>query len=234
MSSVSSAPEILPLPPFGLQDALGRRVFIRPAGADTDALVAFYERFDPADRAQGLPPTGSARIRPWLAVLAEGPGVVAWHEDHVVGHAALVPDGRGAHELVVFVLQGYRGTGIGTALVRALLGLGRARGRERCEERLLLGVRALGEEGGRDGVALGGRQILRRLRHVGEVRIGGIGAGDRGLFPGDRPALEADASRQGGRRQHLRLQRWGRGFAGAVDRGRDGLALPPASHSERL
>jgi len=128
VSPVRSATEILPLPPFGLQDALGRRVFIRPAGEDTEALVAFYERFDPADRAQGLPPTGSARIRPWLAVLAEGPGVVAWHEDHAVGHASLVPDGRGAHELVVFVLQGYRGTGIGTTLVRALLGLGRARG----------------------------------------------------------------------------------------------------------
>ncbi len=128
MSAVSSAPEILPLPPFGLRDALGRPVLMRPAGEDVDALVAFYERFDPADRAQGLPPTGSARIRPWLEVLAEGPGVVAWHEDDAVGHAALVPDGAGAHELVVFVLQGFRGTGIGTSLVRALLGLGRARG----------------------------------------------------------------------------------------------------------
>ncbi len=129
MSGSAAGFETLPLPPFGLRDALGRRVFLRPASdGDTDGLVAFYERFDPADRAQGLPPTGSERIRPWLAVLAEGPGVVAWHEDAAVGHAALVPDGSGGHELVVFVLQGYRGTGIGTSLVRALLGLGHARG----------------------------------------------------------------------------------------------------------
>ena len=69
-------------------------------------------------------------------------------------------------------------------------GLGRARGRDRCEERLLLGVRALGEKGRRDGVALGGGQILRRRRHVGEVGIGGVGAGDRGAFLGDRAALD--------------------------------------------
>jgi GNAT superfamily N-acetyltransferase len=127
----ASPSDTLPVPPFGLSDALGRHVFLRPAEQDTDALVAFYERFDPADRAQGLPPTGADRIRRWLAVLADGPGVVAWYEDDAVGHAALVPDRAGGYELVVFVLQGFRGTGIGTSLVRALLGLGRTRGATR-------------------------------------------------------------------------------------------------------
>jgi len=114
----------LPDLPFERQDPLGRRIEFRACGpADRGSVEAFYASFDPADRAQGIPPARPEALGPWLDVVLEGAGVVAVHGDRVVGHAALVRDGSGGHELVVFVLQGYRGTGTGTALVRALLGL---------------------------------------------------------------------------------------------------------------
>ncbi|HKK27210.1 MAG TPA: GNAT family N-acetyltransferase [Gemmatimonadota bacterium] len=116
------------VPPFTLTDRTGRHVEFRPYDGERDAVEAMYEAFDPADRAQGIPPATAEAREGWLDVLLPGPGVLAWHEERVVGHAALVDDMAGGHELVVFVLQGYRGTGIGTALVRSLLGLARVRG----------------------------------------------------------------------------------------------------------
>ncbi|MFB6192198.1 MAG: N-acetyltransferase family protein [Haloarculaceae archaeon] len=103
-----------------------------PAGA-LEALVAMYLAFDPDDRAQGIPPTGEDAIRDWLdSITGEGSiNVVAWHDGDAVGHATLVPDGRGAYELAIFVLSDYQEAGIGTALIEALLGLGRERGVDR-------------------------------------------------------------------------------------------------------
>lgn len=49
----------------------------------------------------------------------------------VVGHATLVPDGDGAYELAIFVLAGYQGAGIGTELLKGLLGAGAAHGIDR-------------------------------------------------------------------------------------------------------
>jgi len=119
----------LPVPPFAIEDSLGRRIAFRPhEPGDRAAVEAFYEAFDPADRAQGIPPARPEARKRWLDVVLRGPGVLAVDAEgeRVVGHAGLVDDLRGSHELVVFVLQGYRGTGIGTALVGALLGLGHA------------------------------------------------------------------------------------------------------------
>ena len=98
----------------------------------TEALVAMYEAFDPADRAQGIPPTGESRIRRWLDDLTTGEtyNVVACHEDRAVGHATLVPASEG-YELAIFVLSAYQGAGIGTELLHALLGLGAHNGVER-------------------------------------------------------------------------------------------------------
>jgi len=98
-----------------------------------EALVAMYRAFDPDDRAQGIPPTGESAIRDWLvSITAEGSiNVVAWHDGAAVGHATLVPDGRDAAELAIFVLSEYQEAGIGTALIEALLGLGREQGFDR-------------------------------------------------------------------------------------------------------
>lgn len=124
-------------PPRSVEDAEGRTIEYRTVGSgETEDLVAMYRAFDPADRAQGIPPSGEERIREWVGALsADGVDVAAVHADRVVGHATLVPDGppeeSGAYELAVFVLGEYQGAGIGTELLRVLLGAGEAAGIER-------------------------------------------------------------------------------------------------------
>jgi GNAT superfamily N-acetyltransferase len=121
------------VPPIAFEDGEGREIEIRPYDGDDDereALVAMYVAFDPADRAQGIPPSKEERVRTWLSnILTEGClNVIAWHGDEAAGHATLVPDGDGeAYELAIFVLQAYQRAGIGRRLMHALLGYG-------CEE----------------------------------------------------------------------------------------------------
>jgi GNAT superfamily N-acetyltransferase len=137
MSSETRYPEAVsgpfPTPPATMVDGADREIEVRPyddSEYDREAMVAMYEDFDPADRAQGVPPVGESRIRDWLDVLLADGGynVLAWHGDRVVGHATLVSDGDSGFELAIFVHQEYQGAGIGTALVEHLLGHGAAQG----------------------------------------------------------------------------------------------------------
>ncbi|WP_135828097.1 GNAT family N-acetyltransferase [Halorussus halobius] len=115
-----------PEPPVSFADREDRDVAVRPyEDADFEPLVEMYADFDPADRAQGIPPATESRIRDWLEVLLEGLNVVAWHGDRAVGHATLVPD-EDAYELAIFVHQDYQRAGIGSELIRVLLGHGQA------------------------------------------------------------------------------------------------------------
>ncbi|WP_254536794.1 GNAT family N-acetyltransferase [Halomarina litorea] len=126
-------------PPLRFADRADRPVVVRrlEGEADREALVEMYVAFDPEDRAQGIPPTGEARIREWLGhILTEDCiNVVAEHEDtpgtDLVGHATLVPDSEGACELAIFVLNDFQNAGIGTTLIRGLLGAGQADGVDR-------------------------------------------------------------------------------------------------------
>lgn len=130
-----------PEPPETMTDREGREIDIRESGDgpvdDPDeeraALVEMYAAFDAADRAQGIPPTGQERIERWLDTLLgeKSVNVVAWHGDAVCGHATLVPDDEGASELAIFVLQAYQRAGIGSRLIRCLLGAGAAAGVDR-------------------------------------------------------------------------------------------------------
>ncbi|WP_280587462.1 GNAT family N-acetyltransferase [Halorubrum sp. Boch-26] len=124
-----------PAPPTEFTDREDRTVEIRPYdGNETayESLVAMYDAFDPADRAQGIPPGGEERIREWLDAILAGDchNVIAWCGDEVAGHATLVPDGD-AYELAIFVHQEYQRAGIGTHLIRGLLGHGQAEGVEK-------------------------------------------------------------------------------------------------------
>ncbi|MFB6270638.1 MAG: N-acetyltransferase family protein, partial [Halobacterium sp.] len=112
-----------PRPPREFTDADGLDVEVRawrenhdPDSEAFEALVEMYVEFDPADRAQGVPPVGEQRIREWLENLLEQDGfdVLAWHGDEVAGHATLVPDDESTYELAIFVHQDYQGAGIGT------------------------------------------------------------------------------------------------------------------------
>jgi GNAT superfamily N-acetyltransferase len=117
------------------EDREGRSIEIRPfdgEGAELEALVGMYVSFDPADRAQGIPPGGEPRIRSWLDEICADDclNVVAWHGEEAAGHATLVPGGE-AYELAIFVHQTYQRAGIGTRLIEALLGYGGQEGVER-------------------------------------------------------------------------------------------------------
>jgi len=125
-----------PRPPLEVEDRDGRRIDVRRYDPDRDraALESMYESFDPADRAQGIPPVGAERIADWLDAITgpESVNVVARHDGDVVGHATLVPDGPEATaELAIFVHRTYQGAGIGGHLIEALLGAGREAGIER-------------------------------------------------------------------------------------------------------
>jgi len=129
-----------PTPPREAVDDDGRSIRYRAVGPDVaretarSKLVDMYRAFDPADRAQGIPPSTASAIESWLdAILADDARnvvAVADATDAAVGHATLVPDGE-AHELAIFVLQAYQGAGIGTELLRTALGHGAATGVDR-------------------------------------------------------------------------------------------------------
>ncbi|WP_418286230.1 N-acetyltransferase family protein [Halorubrum sp. DTA46] len=121
-----------PAPPIEFTDREDRSIEIRAyEGSEVgyESLVEMYDAFDPADRAQGIPPGGESRIREWLDAILEGDclNVIAWCGDEAAGHATLVPDGD-AYELAIFVHQAYQRAGIGTHLIRGLLGHGQANG----------------------------------------------------------------------------------------------------------
>jgi len=112
-------------PPTSFVDEDGREIRIQSLREeDIEGLVRMYEAFDPTDRAQGVPPRGTDRIRDWIENLREGVNLVAVHDERVVGHVSFVPDETGSHELAIFVDQDYQHAGIGTHLLAG--GLARA------------------------------------------------------------------------------------------------------------
>lgn len=110
-----------PSPPREVTDAEGRSIVLcHPT--ELEELVGMYAEFDPADRAQGIPPIGESAIREWLDRITTSNSVnlAARHDGHTVGHATLVGDDE--YELAIFVLQAYQNAGIGTELLRTTLG----------------------------------------------------------------------------------------------------------------
>lgn len=126
-------------PPGFFSDAAGRDIKIgvydtqSPRDGELEALVRMYTSFDPADRAQGIPPRTESAIRDWLdQILAAGSvHLIAWHEDRIVGHAALVSECGDEYELAIFVHQDYQQARIGSRLLDHLLGEAADRGIER-------------------------------------------------------------------------------------------------------
>ena len=122
-----------PDPLFAFVDANDRSVALRECGpADRVALLAMYDALDRADRAQGLPPSTTARIRSWLAdLLGDGHHLAAYHDGRAVGHACLLPARERGHELAIFVASTHQHAGIGTRLLDALIDYGADCGVER-------------------------------------------------------------------------------------------------------
>jgi len=115
-----------PTPPRTITDREGRDIHVRRGdGTDRTALIEMYKRFDPADRAQGIPPSRETAIERWLENILDEDclNVVASNDGDLIGHATLVPDEQEGYELAIFVLSDYQAAGIGTELVETLLGL---------------------------------------------------------------------------------------------------------------
>jgi acetyltransferase len=108
----------------------GGRVSIRRIDpADTDGLGAFYRALSPESRharflgiSAGI---GDAAVRHFAGVdHATSDGLIAvLHEQgpadgSIVGHLCLEPDGIGSNELAIAVADGFRGLGIGKAMVQ--------------------------------------------------------------------------------------------------------------------
>lgn len=112
-------------PPVRFRDRAGRSLrIVARDGPLVDELTEMYRDYDPRDRAQGIPPATEEGVRRWLDGLRDAIHVVALHEDRPVGHAFLAPEpGSGdVAELAIFVAGTYQDAGIGTRLMRALLG----------------------------------------------------------------------------------------------------------------
>ncbi|WP_424005069.1 GNAT family N-acetyltransferase (plasmid) [Haloarcula salina] len=104
---------------------------------DLDGLVEMYASLGAESRTMGIPPADEDALRRWLtAIVSDGWSLLATRDDRIVGHAAVIPEGDSEPEFVVFVLDGQRGRGIGTELVRQVLAY--AEGRD--HERLVLDV----------------------------------------------------------------------------------------------
>lgn len=131
-----------PTPPFEFETSDGRCVEVREYDGERDALRRMYDEFDPADRAQGIPPVREDALETWLDTVlggnesvddeedgSESVNAVAWCEGEAVGHATLVEDERlEAHELAIFVLQSHQKEGVGSRLLRGTLALAYERG----------------------------------------------------------------------------------------------------------
>lgn len=122
-------------PPLSFTDKEDRTIEVRAhdgSDEEQEALVEMYDAFDPSDRAQGIPPGREDRIRDWLENILDEDclNVIAWDDGTAAGHATLVPDGD-AYELAIFVLQAYQEAGIGTRLLKTLLGYGAEEGVEK-------------------------------------------------------------------------------------------------------
>jgi RimJ/RimL family protein N-acetyltransferase len=106
------------------RDKSGKEFVIGVSGPEQlPALLAMYADFSPRPASQGLPPEDPETCARWAKGIMEmGENLLAWREERVIGHAALVPDPkRESAEFVIFVHQASRGLGIGTELTRATL-----------------------------------------------------------------------------------------------------------------
>jgi len=106
-------------------DRLGRLFEVGECTLDDLSFVMnMYQDFLPKPASQGLPPPESETCRRWVtSLLGIAVNILAWQDNKVIGHAALIVDpGRQSGEFVVFVHQDCRNLGVGTELTRLTLG----------------------------------------------------------------------------------------------------------------
>ncbi|MFW5974299.1 MAG: N-acetyltransferase family protein [Natrialbaceae archaeon] len=127
--SSESQPEFAP-PPVSFVDQTDRAIEVEHYTGSPSPLVEMYDEFDTSSQSQGVPPRRTAQVESWVEhLLEEGENVVAVHDGDPVGHAVLIPYDD-TSELAIFVHPEYQTAGIGTRLIRGLLGRGQSVGIE--------------------------------------------------------------------------------------------------------
>jgi len=93
-------------------------------------LVCMYNHFAPKVIAQGLPPAKAAERDRWIdKLLASSWNFLAWREERVIGHSAMLPNlDKSDAEYIVFVLPSHQNRGLGTVLTCLALDTARSRG----------------------------------------------------------------------------------------------------------
>ncbi|MBX0304677.1 GNAT family N-acetyltransferase [Haloarcula salinisoli] len=131
MASSAEDSRQFPRPPHEFTDGESRTVRMAAYDGEAEPLVSMYTDFDADSRSQGVPPRKEPAIREWVTdLLDEGLNVVVWHDDRLVGHAVLMPVEDESAELAIFVHPDYQSAGIGTELIKVLLGHGQEEGLE--------------------------------------------------------------------------------------------------------
>jgi len=117
-----------PRVPLSFADEEDRSIRIEAYDGTPEPLVRMYEQFDRESQSQGVPPRTRSQIDEWVRhLLSEGLNIVAYHDERPVGHAVLLPYDD-TSELAIFVHPAYQSAGIGTRLIRGLLGQGQSHG----------------------------------------------------------------------------------------------------------
>jgi RimJ/RimL family protein N-acetyltransferase len=119
---MTSAPEVV-FKPTEVRTRKGRTLLVRVYSfEDFGALVEMYRSFEPKRVAQGLPPPDVPRIAHWLDHLQNNShALLAFDGNMIVAHAILCPIRKDQVEFTIFVLQDYRGEGLGTLLGKLTL-----------------------------------------------------------------------------------------------------------------
>jgi len=102
-------------------DKSGQPYSIGNGNATNGSLIMdMYRVFSPRPASQGLPPADIETCEKWVNdILDIGANVLARRGEKIIGHAALIPDGKGkTGEFIIFVHQDCRNLGVGTELTR--------------------------------------------------------------------------------------------------------------------
>jgi RimJ/RimL family protein N-acetyltransferase len=104
-----------------LRDKSGQPFSVGAGNAtDLSLIMDMYRVFSPKPASQGLPPEDPGTCEKWVKDILEiGINILARRGEDIIGHAALIPDGKGkTGEFIIFVHQDCRNQGVGTELTR--------------------------------------------------------------------------------------------------------------------